>query len=469
MDQNDTYGEGDPLVFVVKQLIKGQQEELAEKVIDAFAPAATHIETVNCIAKLYYDVRNYDKAEEYTLKTLDMCETNEQKYNVRANLGKMYNNFNEPVKSLFYSKQNLSVTPRNPDTLLEMVFSYFLNGQKEPAEKILRELKEREHELQDRHRNITNFNLGTYDMEAGHFLKGLGGFLINVKKLDLWFNNEELPLKYWSGGLYPGKTLIFHMSGGGFGDSFIAISYWNKLKEAGFNPVYSNSNKDIVDIFNRCGYTSVTDWRDVEDPNALWCFAFEVPLYLNMKPEDMLTEHYLWASDEAREKWSWLKERKKLKVGVRFIGNKRNNQLLYRHIELDNMMNFLHNTFDGYDVEYYSLQKGDGEEEASKCPELINVADQIESFDDTLALIENLDIVISTCTSVVHLAGAVGTKTVVFVPIAAYFTYLTKPENRPEHTSLWYGDNFRFFRQVKPKVWDEPMLEAKEFIRKEFL
>jgi hypothetical protein len=82
-------------------LIKGQYEELAEQVIDAFAPAAKHIEDINCIAKLYYDVRSYDKAEEYTLKTLKLCELNEQKYNVRANLGKMYNNFNEPVKSLF--------------------------------------------------------------------------------------------------------------------------------------------------------------------------------------------------------------------------------------------------------------------------------------------------------------------------------------------------------------------------------
>ena len=39
MDQNDTYGESDPLVFVIKTLIKGQYEELAEQVIDAFAPA----------------------------------------------------------------------------------------------------------------------------------------------------------------------------------------------------------------------------------------------------------------------------------------------------------------------------------------------------------------------------------------------------------------------------------------------
>jgi ADP-heptose:LPS heptosyltransferase len=184
-----------------------------------------------------------------------------------------------------------------------------------------------------------------------------------------------------------------------------------------------------------------------------------------MKPEEMITEKYLWASDESREKWKWVKESKKLKVGVRFIGNKRNNQLLYRHIELNNMMNFLHETFKGYDVEYYSLQKGDGEEEVRTCSELIDVADQINSFDDTIALIENLDIVISTCTSVVHIAGAVGTKTIVFVPIAAYFTYLTKHVNRPPYTSLWYGDNFRFFRQTKPKVWDEPMIEAKDYIR----
>jgi tetratricopeptide (TPR) repeat protein len=469
LDMNDTYGDDNPLVVVVKKLICENQEKLAELVIDAFSGFAKQKEEINCIAKLYYDIRNYNKAEQYTLKTLDMCETNEEKYNARSNLGKLYNNFNEPVKSLFYSKQNLSVTPNNPDTLLEISFSYFLNGEKDKAEKIIRKLKEREHQLQERHRDVVNFNLGTYDMEAGDFLKGLSGFIFNVRKLDLWYHDDNIPIKYWDGGIYPGKTIILYMSGGGFGDAFIAISYWIKLKNTGFNPIFCVDNQDISDIFNRCGYTTVTNWRDVKGQDAMWCFAFEVPIYLNSKPHEMLTERYLWASDVAREKWSWLKNRKKLKVGVRFIGNKRNNQLLYRHIELDNMMKFLHETFDGYDVEYYSLQKGDGEEEAEKCQELIKVADQINSFDDTLALIENLDIVISTCTSVVHLAGAVGTKVIVFVPIAAYFTYLTKPKDRPEHTSLWYGDNFRFFRQVKPKVWDEPMDEAKKFIKTGFI
>ena len=130
------------------------------------------------------------------------------------------------------------------------------------------------------------------------------------------------------------------------------------------------------------------------------------------------------------------------------------------------MMDFLHDSFDGYDVEYYSLQKGDGEDEVKTCPELIDIADQITSFDDTFALLENLDLVVTTCTSVLHASAIVGTKTIGFVPIAAYFTYLSPTtEGRPPNTSIWYGDNLRFFRQVKPKSWKDPMIEAKSYIK----
>lgn len=474
MSKPEDYGKNDPLHIIVEQLIKWQQDQQAEELIDTFAKATgDHLELNNSIAKLYHDVRAYEKAEQQTLKVLDMCEDPQSKYSVRANLAKMYNAFNEPKKSLFYSKQNLSMNPDSPETRLEMVFSYFLNGEKNQAEKILRNMKETEYVYPQHIRDIINFNLGTYDMEAGKFLEGLGGFLINVKKLDLWFNNKDIPLPYWDGTYDLGdKPLIMYMSGGGFGDSFIAITYFKKLQERGIKPIYVCNVPDIIKMFNRCGYESYCTWEEAikVHPTANWCFAFESVLYAKFKPEEMKTENFLWASEEAREKWAWLKDRKKLKVGVRFIGNKRNNQLLYRHIELEKMMDFLHETFEGQDVEYYSLQKGDGEEEAASCSELINVADQINSFDDTTALIENLDIVISTCTSVVHLSAAVGTKTIVFVPIAAYFTYLMpQREDRPQHTSLWYGDNFRYFRQTKPKDWADPMNEAKQFIKNEYI
>lgn len=475
MAKPDEYGVNDPLHMIVDQLIKWERDKQAEELIDTFALAAgDHLELNNSIAKLYHDVRAYDKAEKQTLKVLHMCQDPQSKYAVRANLAKMYNAFNEPKKALFYSKQNLAVNSYSPETKLEMVFSYFLNGQKKEAETILREMKKEEYIYPEHTRNIINFNLGTYDMEAGDFLGGLGGFLLNVKKLDLWFNNKDIPLPYWD-GTYDLKDnpLIMYMSGGGYGDAFIAITYMKKLQDRGIHPMFVSPNyPEIIKMFRRHGYEAYDTWEDAVKvhPNAHWCFAFESVLYAKMKPEEMKTENFLWASEEARAKWAWMKERKKLKVGVRFIGNKRNNQLLYRHIDLPDMMDFLHETFKGVDVEYYSLQKKDGEEEAAACPELINVADQIESFEDTAALLENLDIVISTCTSIVHLSAAVGTKTVVFVPIAAYFTYLMpQREDRPPHTSLWYGDNFRYFRQTKPKSWAEPMIEARKFIQNEYL
>ena len=135
MAKPDEYGTNDPLHIIVDQLVKWQKEDVSEQLIDTFAIAAgDHLELNNSIAKLYHDIRAYDKCEKQTLKVLDMCPDAASKYSVRANLAKMYNAFNEPVKALKYSRQNLAINKDSPETKLEMVFSYFLNGQKKEAE-----------------------------------------------------------------------------------------------------------------------------------------------------------------------------------------------------------------------------------------------------------------------------------------------------------------------------------------------
>lgn len=467
MSKPQEYDADNPLSIVIKYLEKGDYIDTAESVIDAFATGAQDIEQCNLIAKLYADIRVNDKAEDWTLKTLKMCQTPEQKYNVRANLAKFYNGINEPLKALQHERVNLAVRPDNPDTLLEMVFSYFLNGQKEEAEKILRSLKSREDQLQQHHRDIVNFNLGTYDMMQGKFLHGLAGFLINVQKLDLWFNNTPLPFKHWNGGAYPGKTLVMHMAGSGFGDELISIRWMDNAREMGFKPVYHNYRKDLYPFFRANGYECIDDIREVPE-DSMWCFIMQAPLWMEIKPEKVLREHYLKPSEQARQKWAWMKDSKKIKVGLRNIGNLKNNKLLYRHIELEEFMESMHKTFEGYDVEFYSLQKGDGEAEMAARPDVISVSDQINSFDDTFAMVENLDYVVTTCTSVLHAAAIAGTKTIGLVPIAAYFTYLSPPTpGRPKDTSIWYGDNFRFFCQTKPKSWELPLQQAADYIRED--
>jgi hypothetical protein len=67
---------------------------------------------------------------------------------------------------------------------------------------------------------------------------------------------------------------------------------------------------------------------------------------------------------------------------------------------------------------------------------------------------ENLDIIITSCTSVAHAASSLGKRTFVFVPISAYYVWSHSMEQSP-----WYGDNVTLFRQEKPRTWKEPLLK----------
>jgi tetratricopeptide (TPR) repeat protein len=463
----------EPIAKVVEFLEKCNEEKIANQVLDVYAKYSTNIEQLNLLAKLYLDLRNNEKAEEYGLKVLSLITEPQGLYNARANLAKMYNSINKPEQSLKYSKINLIVTPNDVDTLLEQVFSYYLLNQKRESELILRQLKAREDTLSERHRNIIDFNLGTYDMESGEFLKGLAGFLINTKKLELWFSGRELPYQQWNGMIYPGRTLIMFMEGGGIGDDFITIRWYDNLKALGFRPIYYTSKQDIHDIFNRCGYETVMNLDNIPE-DALWCYAMWTPLLLQVKPEQVLRENYLYPSDKAIAKWNDnFSSRKVLRIGIRWQGNSKNERDLHRRVPLVDIMNMLHSVFDDwtkYEIEYYSLQIGDGIEEIEKFSELIDFSNRINSFDDTFAFLKHLDFVVSSCTSVLHAAAIMGVKTYGLIPISAYFTWLSPPTfGRNPRTSIWYGDNLQIFRQVDLNNWNAPLNELKEVLEIEYV
>ena len=472
MTQPMKYESNDPLSTIVNYLEKANQDKLASDVIDVFASGVeqlqnnTKIEHCNLLAKLYLDVRNIESAEYWALRVLGMASTSEQAYNARANLAKMYNNVNEPNKSLFYSNLNRVVTPSDPDTLLESVFSLYLLNRKDEAEQILRVLKDREVELDEHHQDIVNFNLGTYDLEKGHFIEGLKGFMLKGRKLNIWFSPRQLPYKFWDGGAYPGKTLILFAEGGGIGDEMLSVRFMDDLKEIGFKPVFYTSRQDLYNIFNANGYETIMSLENVPK-DSLWTYFMQVPIYLNSNPKKLLRNNYLQASISAKDKWKHIKDSKKLKIGVRWQGNAKNERDLHRKVPLDGIMKTLKETFKDKDVEYYSLQIGDGVEELRKYPELLDISGMINSFDDTLAILENLDLVITSCTSVLHASAIVGTPTFALIPISAYFTWVSPVgEDRPDNTSIWYGDNLRLFRQVTPKKWDEPLEEMSNYLKK---
>jgi tetratricopeptide (TPR) repeat protein len=100
----------------------------------------------------------------------------------------------------------------------------------------------------------------------------------------------------------------------------------------------------------------------------------------------------------------------------------------------------------------FSLQTGAGRDElqdASLPSNLIDVADAIDSFDDTAALIANLDVVVTCDTAVAHLAGALGKPTFVMLPHTPDWRYGLAAE-----TTAWYP-SMRLFRQTSRGDWTD--------------
>jgi ADP-heptose:LPS heptosyltransferase len=97
------------------------------------------------------------------------------------------------------------------------------------------------------------------------------------------------------------------------------------------------------------------------------------------------------------------------------------------------------------EAQFVSLQKNARESDLATLRErsdILDAAPQLESFADTAALIQHLDLVISVDTSVARLAGALGLPVWILLPYVPDFRWLLDRDDSP-----WYP-TARLFRQT---------------------
>ena len=79
---------------------------------------------------------------------------------------------------------------------------------------------------------------------------------------------------------------------------------------------------------------------------------------------------------------------------------------------------------------------------------IVNLSDALNDFSDTAAVIENLDLVVSVDTAVLHLAGAMGKPTWAVLSSAPDWRWMLGRQDSP-----WYP-TMRLFRQERHGDWD---------------
>jgi ADP-heptose:LPS heptosyltransferase len=79
---------------------------------------------------------------------------------------------------------------------------------------------------------------------------------------------------------------------------------------------------------------------------------------------------------------------------------------------------------------------------------LMHLGDELADFDDTAAVIDSLDLVVTIDTAVAHLAGAMGKPTWILLPHAPEWRWMLDREDTP-----WYP-TARLFRQKRLGDWE---------------
>lgn len=135
----------------------------------------------------------------------------------------------------------------------------------------------------------------------------------------------------------------------------------------------------------------------------------------------------------------------RLKVGFVFGGNPQFPNDRTRSTRLESWMPL----FDLPGVQFFSLQKGDREPEMAAAPaSVVRLNERLTDFRSTAVAMTKLDLVITTCTSVAHLAGALGRPFWVVLSRAADWRWLVGRDDSP-----WYP-SARLFRQRELGDWD---------------
>ena len=279
--------------------------------------------------------------------------------------------------------------------------------------------------------NRVAFNLGWYEMMRGNLQKGHR--YLDRGRVENVFGTPNIgfdkPL--WNGQRNVKVLVEFE---GGFGDQFYSLRHINTLVEEYGCEVIVGGYLPLAPIMRQIkGVTAIVAHEGSKYVDCdYWVPSMSLEIPLGLEFSDCSGEPYIPRLCESEGK-----------VGVRWSGNPMFEHEQHRVFPEDLMFNTVK------DEDCICLQK-----ELEKLPEWMEQP-SLETWKDTQLAISRCDLVITSCTGVAHLAGAMGVETWVVVPILPYYLWALSGNKTPHYA------NVTLFRQEEYGNWDAPFKEIK--------
>lgn len=297
--------------------------------------------------------------------------------------------------------------------------------------------------------DVIRFNMGLAYLEMGDWARGFDyydkGFAGGNRPMRSYAN-----LPAWDGS--PGRKVIV-WGEQGIGDEIMFSSILPDMIRHS-EKVILDCHPRLVDTMTRSFGVEThgtrknhhLEWLPKSDADSHVCLT-TLANHFRKSDSDFPGTPYLKADPAMVAKW---RKPGRLRVGISWEGGTPYTRSDLRSIHISKLRPILEQDCDFYSLQYTPNAARDVaafEEKTGIHLKHYPGAVEVHNYDETVAFIASMDLVITVCTSAYHVAGALGVPVWCMVPWGPAWRYLTKGE-----TSPWYG-SARLFRQRREDDW----------------
>lgn len=426
-------------------------------------------------AQLYEALQEYDKAiAEYRF----VLTLNDHDLQALSALGSLLRKQEQCEQALTYFQQAAALEPDNVHRLAECAYTATMIGNTAVSIKAYNSiLNHMPHSVSSYHNLGYNYKMcGDLETAIAMYQKALALnpqyheaefslALTYLQKGDFqqgWYHHQPY-LKQtgrWSQLLYDafhtdsleGMKILLRPEGG-LGDTLQFIRYAQLLHNHKAH-VTCVVQKPLMKLLANCPYIDslipVGAPMPVHDAHTT---LMSLPSIIKEIPN---TVPYLYADTQRTAYWkSYLAHNSSpVKIGVCWQADLHNDSSRFPVARRGIPLPLLATIFATENCHFYSLQKGDGEDDVQLLndPSLLELFDAefdvtYGSFTDTAAVITNLDLIITVDTAIAHLAGGLGVPVWLLLPYSTDWRWLAHRSDSP-----WYP-TMKIFQQPAPFDW----------------
>ena len=259
----------------------------------------------------------------------------------------------------------------------------------------------------------------------------------------------------WQGEPLSGKRLLVHGEQG-LGDIVMMSRYLPMLNDLG-GQILLDCRAEAAPLlrhnFPDCAIIETDLRTPIQIPFDFWTGIMSLPFHFSTRAGEVpATQGYL--STPPEQKGYWRHRVREIspgsgpKIGLAWSGNPSHRADLRRSIPFHKIVDSLVSL---PAMDFFALQT---RVPAGGPAHLIDLSDELITLADTAALIDEMDLVITVDTSIVHLAGALGKMTWLLLPSRYEWRWGLSGEG-----NNWY-DSVRVLRQRISGDWDDLLAEV---------